>query len=599
MSFTNPYTTTVSSILPDLEGEVLRNGPFAFQLLSVIDTGTFARVYRALLLPSPVFTFNASSSSSVSTSPIPPSSSPEYYAIKCLPLHPAGSSSALTQQKEFDLHRLAARRHHSNILRLYDVFTDFNHGCVFAVLELCEGGNLYDAINAGLFHGKRRRKKSSDDVEEEVVRSESDPTDDDLESRDALVKNVFMQIFEGVRQAHVQGVYHRDLKPENILFVDKFDPTNVGRVVIADFGLAVHSSDSWILGSGTMPYASPENLLPVTQSQIYSPPSSDVWSLGIILLALVSGTLPWESAHEADPRYLAYTNALNPARHLKKSCGLGVSREIGRVLAGDGDGTGLLASDLNSGGRWAKGGMLDPNPLTRMRMGDLRGKLGEVKFWATRPRIPNRPTASQPQSSAGTRQSRPSSSARPRAPPPPSQSIITLLSPYSPHTSNLLLPMPLSAFFSPNSFFLAPLTISPSSSPISLLPSSGCSRSEPDTDGPRTPPASMDPMIGIGLGLVKEFLASVFSVGSGSSSRNVVRIDANSMKNRTFASSAPSSPLRPTFTSEEIRSNSSSNLKSKWSFSSLRFGKQHSTVPSTKQSISAFVGRIRDRFSRA
>lgn len=86
---------------------------------------------------------------------------------------------------------------------------------------------------------------------------------------------------------HAEGVVHRDLKPENIML-------QTGDVLkVADFGLSNRISDgsSLMTSCGSPNYAAPE----VIEGHPYDGAQADVWSCGVILYAMLTGTLPFES----------------------------------------------------------------------------------------------------------------------------------------------------------------------------------------------------------------------------------------------------------------------------------------------------------------
>jgi serine/threonine-protein kinase Chk1 len=98
---------------------------------------------------------------------------------------------------------------------------------------------------------------------------------------------------------HSKGVAHRDLKPENIL-LDTED-----KLKISDFGLATvfkHEGKERKLETccGTVPYVAPE----VLQKKLYSAQPMDIWSCGIILVALLAGELPWDEPSYGCQEYL-------------------------------------------------------------------------------------------------------------------------------------------------------------------------------------------------------------------------------------------------------------------------------------------------------
>ncbi|HEY8131520.1 MAG TPA: protein kinase [Thermoanaerobaculia bacterium] len=105
--------------------------------------------------------------------------------------------------------------------------------------------------------------------------------------------DIFRQICEGLQAAHEQGVIHRDLKPQNILIDGR------GRVAIADFGLAKSFEYASLTEAGkvigTPHYMSPEQVKGVPLDQ-----RSDIYSLGILLYEMLTGTVPFtgSSAYE-------------------------------------------------------------------------------------------------------------------------------------------------------------------------------------------------------------------------------------------------------------------------------------------------------------
>lgn len=145
---------------------------------------------------------------------------------------------------------------HENVLHLYDYYEDLDH--MFLVLEYAPNGDLYDYfLKKGVLN------------EKETLR-------------------VFRQIIEGIDFCHKHLIIHRDLKPENILL----DFTN--NIKIADFGMCgVNVKDSLFETScGSPHYASPE----VIEGIKYDGTKADIWSCGVILYAMVTGKLPFDSS---------------------------------------------------------------------------------------------------------------------------------------------------------------------------------------------------------------------------------------------------------------------------------------------------------------
>eukprot|EP01041_Mallomonas_annulata_P006012 gene6012-12123_t len=117
-----------------------------------------------------------------------------------------------------------------------------------------------------------------------------------------LAASVIYQILTAIAYIHEKNIAHRDLKPENILLMSRSSDVDIK---ITDFGLAKHLDEGGFRGlktyCGTPQYLSPEvlkrhkrhnNSDPQTLRSLYSL-EADMWSIGIITIVLLSGSLPW------------------------------------------------------------------------------------------------------------------------------------------------------------------------------------------------------------------------------------------------------------------------------------------------------------------
>lgn len=109
---------------------------------------------------------------------------------------------------------------------------------------------------------------------------------------------LFRQVVAALLYCHRLGIHHRDLKPENILV----DP-KTHQIKLADFGMAALQPQGKLLTTpcGSMHYAAPEVF-----EKNYDGAKADVWSLGVILYVMLTGTTPFNY----DPATMAHRVAL-------------------------------------------------------------------------------------------------------------------------------------------------------------------------------------------------------------------------------------------------------------------------------------------------
>jgi len=105
-----------------------------------------------------------------------------------------------------------------------------------------------------------------------------------LKEREA--RSIIRQVTHSLYVCHKKGVAHKDIKLENIC-IDKHLRTTLIDFGFCEFSPCGHLSTRW---DGTPEYASPEVLL----NMPFSPPKSDVYSLGVVLFTLVTGMFPFD-----------------------------------------------------------------------------------------------------------------------------------------------------------------------------------------------------------------------------------------------------------------------------------------------------------------
>ena len=112
-----------------------------------------------------------------------------------------------------------------------------------------------------------------------------------INSRGRLTEEVtlyfFRQMISAITYCHSFNICHRDLKPENILITSDL------QIKIADFGMAaLQQTDTHLLATacGSPHYAAPELL----KNRQYRGDKADIWSLGVILYAMLAATLPFD-----------------------------------------------------------------------------------------------------------------------------------------------------------------------------------------------------------------------------------------------------------------------------------------------------------------
>jgi len=177
-------------------------------------------------------------------------------AIKFLPRNIAADTE---ERKRFEIEaQAAASLNHPNITTIHAI--EESDDTIFIVMEFIDGIELKEKIKA-----------SALSQEEKIQYA--------------------IQISDGLSAAHKKGIVHRDIKSSNIMI------TNDGIAKIMDFGLAKIGKGSQVtkLGTtiGTIAYMSPEQTRGETLDH-----RTDIWSFGIVLYEMLTGTQPFKGAYD-------------------------------------------------------------------------------------------------------------------------------------------------------------------------------------------------------------------------------------------------------------------------------------------------------------
>ncbi|HYS09258.1 MAG TPA: protein kinase [Myxococcales bacterium] len=191
--------------------------------------------------------------------------------------------------------RAAGALNHPNILNVFDVGEDDDEP--YIVTELLEGETLRAALSRSIL-----------------------PVED--------VQDLCLQLVDALAAAHAKGIVHRDLKPENLFLMAD------GRLKVLDFGIAklVEAGDglpNTAPGTifGTPAYMSPE--------QIQGRPAdarSDVFSIGLVLHEMLSGSTPFGGKNSTE---IAYSIVRDPPKPLPSSAPKQLAQAVARCLQKD------------------------------------------------------------------------------------------------------------------------------------------------------------------------------------------------------------------------------------------------------------------------
>jgi calcium-dependent protein kinase len=161
------------------------------------------------------------------------------------------------QQNIFREVKILKQLDHPNIIKIYEYFSDEKF--IFIVTELMQGGELFDRI-MDVHHFSERK-----------------------------AAEIFLQILSAVNYLHNHKIVHRDLKPENILLEGD-------SIKLIDFGTS-REFDPKTKMQGT--HGTPYYIAPEVLQHSYNE-KCDVWSCGVILYIMLSGSPPFNGNSDDD-----------------------------------------------------------------------------------------------------------------------------------------------------------------------------------------------------------------------------------------------------------------------------------------------------------
>jgi serine/threonine protein kinase len=167
---------------------------------------------------------------------------------------------------------------HPSVTKILETFECENY--MLIIMEYISGGNLQNFV-------KKRRKLC-----------------------EKTAKILFRQIIQGIRYIHSRGIVHRDIKLENILL----DLNNI--IKICDFGVGKLIKPNTILKDqcGTPVYMAPE----ILKGNGYKGFPVDIWSAGVALYIMLSGTLPFNKDKEHDLEYAILNNNIKEIKDISE-----------------------------------------------------------------------------------------------------------------------------------------------------------------------------------------------------------------------------------------------------------------------------------------
>ena len=194
-----------------------------------------------------------------------------------------------------------ARLEHPNIVPIYQVDADPQDGLLYIVMRCVDGPSLRQLVS------ENQRLSVAD------------------------AARVARQVADALQYAHSEGVVHRDIKPDNIL-LDKR-----GHVFVTDFGIAkaAQAASAPQLTTEGMIIGTPQYMSPEQAAGDAVDGRSDIYSLGIVVYQMLTGSPPFDGQSSASILAKQLTATPTPIRDLRPDVPREFEFVIDRMLAKD------------------------------------------------------------------------------------------------------------------------------------------------------------------------------------------------------------------------------------------------------------------------
>jgi len=200
--------------------------------------------------------------------------------------------------------KIVAAFRHPNIVQVYDFEFSAEDDVYYMVMEFIDGPSLKARLEEMAREGQRFSQ-------EEAIR-------------------IVTAVADALDYAHRHGMVHRDIKPANIMFTEE------GQPILTDFGIAKIVNTSTLTASGAM-VGTPAYMAPEQGIGQAGDERSDIYSLGVVLYQLLTGSLPFDADTPLGIVLKHINTPLTPPSVLNPDLSPDVEAVVMRALAKDPD----------------------------------------------------------------------------------------------------------------------------------------------------------------------------------------------------------------------------------------------------------------------